>query len=276
MYLPLTLPQTLPRISTRILTPDINPDIYTTCYPGHYPRIPLITPAVKKTPSIRKGDDGKESSEPFAEEAKFFVESRLLQREVKVTLEGVTGNGGFLASVIHPVGNIALFLLKDGYAKIADWSIGNVSTEREKYRGAETAAKQARARVWASYTPSEGTVGVNENFTGVVEEIASVDTLVISTGKGERRVTLASLRPPRAKKEEEVAKTRPTIFDVPYVFEAREFLRYDVANTLYIMSLIPYPPLRYGVANTLYNVTNPLPPGMASLLLHHRFIYSYV
>lgn len=182
-----------------------------------------------KTPGFRKGDDGNDIPEPFAEEAKFFVESRLLQREVKVILEGTTGNGNFLGTILHPVGNISEFLLKEGFAKIADWSIGNVTTGREKYRAAENLAKQNRTRQWMSYTPSQGVLAISEKtFSGVVEEIVNVDTLVMSTAKGERRVVLSSLRPPRAKKEDEGPPAAPkarSLFDVPYFFEAREFLR---------------------------------------------------
>jgi len=50
----------------------------------------------------REGD--KEVAEPFAEMARFFTESRLLQRDIKLLLEGVTGSSQIvLATVIHPV-----------------------------------------------------------------------------------------------------------------------------------------------------------------------------
>jgi len=39
---------------------------------------------------------------PFAEEAKFFVESRLLQRDVEIILESVNNNN-FVGTVVHPV-----------------------------------------------------------------------------------------------------------------------------------------------------------------------------
>ena len=48
----------------------------------------------------REGD--KEVPEPFAEMARFFTESRLLQRDVKLLLEGVS-NQIVLATVLHPV-----------------------------------------------------------------------------------------------------------------------------------------------------------------------------
>lgn len=41
-------------------------------------------------------------AEPFAEEAKYFTEVRLLQRDVKIVLEGAS-NQNLLGTVIHPV-----------------------------------------------------------------------------------------------------------------------------------------------------------------------------
>ena len=42
--------------------------------------------------------------EPLAEEAKYFTESRLLQRDVQIILEGVS-NQNLLGTVLHPVSN---------------------------------------------------------------------------------------------------------------------------------------------------------------------------
>jgi len=49
-----------------------------------------------------KKDGDKEIPEPFAEQARFFTECRLLQRDVKVVLEGVA-NQLVYASIKHPV-----------------------------------------------------------------------------------------------------------------------------------------------------------------------------
>lgn len=45
---------------------------------------------------------GQQTADPFAEEAKFFTECRLLQREVKIIMEGVS-NQNILGTVLHPV-----------------------------------------------------------------------------------------------------------------------------------------------------------------------------
>jgi len=51
----------------------------------------------------------KTVAEPFAEEAKYFTEVRLLQRDVKIVLEGAS-NQNLLGTVIHPLFCDLLFL----------------------------------------------------------------------------------------------------------------------------------------------------------------------
>jgi staphylococcal nuclease domain-containing protein 1 len=75
-------------------------------------------------------------SEPFAEEAKFFVESRLLQRQVQVVLES-TYKTAFVGSVLHPNGNIAEALLAGGFASCLDSTITGVHGGPQKLRDAE-------------------------------------------------------------------------------------------------------------------------------------------
>ncbi len=52
-----------------------------------------------------KRDGDGETAELFAEEAKFFTESRLLQRDVKIILEGAA-NQNFIGTVLHPVSTV--------------------------------------------------------------------------------------------------------------------------------------------------------------------------
>ena len=136
----------------------------------------------------RDKDTDQEVAEPFAEEAKNFVESRLLQRDVRVILEGVANqsNGILLGTVLHPNGNIAEFLLKDGLAKCVDWSMGVVSVGAEKYRLAEKQAKQAKLRLWKNYTmTSSNSDESSKSFAGkVVEILNNSDGLVLKTNDG--------------------------------------------------------------------------------------------
>ena len=89
-----------------------------------------------KAPACKRDNAPESVAEPFGEEAKFFVETRLLQRGVKVILEGSNG-ANFVGSVKHPAGNIAELLLANGYAKCVDWSITLVSGGSASLRNAE-------------------------------------------------------------------------------------------------------------------------------------------
>lgn len=168
--------------------------------------------------------------EAFGGEAKFFTESRLLHRDVKVRIEAVnppsknaTANQGpsFNGSVLCNNNNIAEHLLKEGFAKCMDWSLAQ-ALDSAKLRAAEKEAKQKQLRLWKSYTvqakPDYGT------FTGKVVEIINADALNIehSDTKEIKKIFLASIRPPPRKEGVQVTRA---LYDVPFMFEAREFLR---------------------------------------------------
>lgn len=110
---------------------------------------------------FRREADGTETPEPFAAEAKFFTESRLLQRDVQIILESCP-NQIILGTILHPVplalrpqlarslprcwltflfprqnGNITELLLKEGFARCVDWSMAVYTQGAEKLRAAE-------------------------------------------------------------------------------------------------------------------------------------------
>lgn len=185
-----------------------------------------------KTPTFKRVGE-KEEPEPFAEEARFFTEVRLLQRDVKVLLEGVTGQN-LLGTVLHPAGNISELLLQQGYARIVDWSFGNVTNGREKMRAAEQSAKTARLRLWADHKVSEKAAIEDRDFAATVEEVVSTDCVVVNYKGRSRKVFLASIRQPRPKEEPAAPaaaggpaapRKRLNYWEIPWAFEAREFLR---------------------------------------------------
>ncbi|EDQ88259.1 uncharacterized protein MONBRDRAFT_9233 [Monosiga brevicollis MX1] len=182
-----------------------------------------------KTPGFKRNAEGGEVPEPFALEAKFYVESRLLQREVEVILEGVSNNN-FLGTVLHPQGgNISLHLLKDGFASVVDWSIGNVTQQRDTYRANQKFAQQRHLRLWKTWTPPAVSAipEAEREFKATVEEIINAESLVIRTQKGSQRIHLASVRSPRppAKGEGESRGRAPRLWEIPHAYEGREFLR---------------------------------------------------
>jgi staphylococcal nuclease domain-containing protein 1 len=112
----------------------------------------------------REGNSTNENNEPFAEEARQYVDTRLLQRQVKVILDGVN-NQNLVGTLLHPNGNIALHLLKEGLAKCVDWSLTLLQQGwREKYRATEKYAKDNRLRIWKNYVAQPGHTD-NDNTT---------------------------------------------------------------------------------------------------------------
>ena len=130
-----------------------------------------------RSPGTRLDDKGKpdpKQCEPYAVEAHYFTESRLLQRDVEVILES-HNNNNFVGSVLHPAGNIAEALLKEGMAKCVDWSISKVTGGPEKYRTAEKAAKERKLRIWKDYKPSAVISEKDKEFNGKVVEVVNGD-----------------------------------------------------------------------------------------------------
>jgi len=174
----------------------------------------------------------------FAEEARYYVESRLLQREVEVVLDSVNNNN-FVGTILHPKGNIAELLLKEGFARCVDWSIAFMkSGGADKLRAAEREAKEKKLRLWKDYQPSTPQLsGKEKEFTGTVMEVVNGDALMIKMPSGQiKKVFLASIRPPRdpsgpapggdpgAPLAPRPKNFRP-LYDIPWMYEAREFLR---------------------------------------------------
>jgi len=186
-----------------------------------------------RSPATKLGPEGKpdpKMSDDYAIEAHYFTESRLLQRDVEVILES-SSNNNFVGSVLHPAGNIAEGLLKEGMAKCVDWSISKVTGGPEKYRAAEKMAKDRKVRLWKNYTSTTSTISdKDKEFTGKVVEIVNGDALVVKAGKAFKKIHIASIRPPRLEdKDGEGNRTRQKgfrpLYDIPFMYEAREFLR---------------------------------------------------
>ena len=92
--------------------------------------------------------DPPTQSEPFADDARAFVEARLLHRELKITLHG-TDKPGICAvgSVHHPRGNIGIELLKRGFARVSDWTARMMNPlDIPAFRVAENNAKVCSCR----------------------------------------------------------------------------------------------------------------------------------
>lgn len=88
-----------------------------------------------RCPGVKLDADGKPDTSvkvPFAEESRYFVESRLLQREIEIRLESVN-NANFVGTILYPKGNIAEALLREGFAKCVDWSMAFMKSGESEF-----------------------------------------------------------------------------------------------------------------------------------------------
>jgi staphylococcal nuclease domain-containing protein 1 len=170
--------------------------------------------------------DPPTESEEFADEARTFSEQRILQRELDVVLYGTDKSGACgVGSILHPKGNIAVELLKNGLAKMSDWSVRMMNAaDVPAFRIAENTAKKAKVGVWQSYTPP-ALSGASE-IAGVVVEVLTGDTLnILPDGQSYdsedklMKISLASIRAPR------VGNERVGRVDEPYCHECKDRLR---------------------------------------------------
>ncbi|GBE81492.1 Staphylococcal nuclease domain-containing protein [Sparassis crispa] len=181
-------------------------------------------------------------SEPWAEEAKFFTECRLLQRAVRVQILSLPNAAAtpfqiaasatppppasiFIGTVLHPAGNIAELLVASCLARVVDWHGGMLASSggMERLRAAEKAAKEKRMYLFANAaapsSKANGTManGSSQTFDGTVTRIWSGDQISVAdkeSGK-ERRLQFSSTRGPK------LADPKQAF----YAQEAREFLR---------------------------------------------------
>ncbi|KAL0072455.1 hypothetical protein AAF712_000218 [Marasmius tenuissimus] len=202
----------------------------------------IVNIALAGVRSPRPASKQGETAEAWGEEAKFFTESRLLQRPVKVQILSLPASTAtpfqsaavnnapatasvFIGNVLHPAGNIAEFLVGAGLARVVDWHAGMLAAGggMERLRAAEKSAKEKRACLYASAPApvaakaSGTTANGNRAFEGQVVRIWSGDQISVvekDTGK-ERRIQLSSTRGPKLSDPRQAY----------YAQEAREFLR---------------------------------------------------
>ncbi|KAJ3332315.1 hypothetical protein HDU76_000645 [Blyttiomyces sp. JEL0837] len=185
----------------------------------HHQYINLTLTGVK-APTYRVGIPNVEDViEPYSEEAKYFVESRLLHRDVKVLFEGVAQNNtNFIGTLIHPAGNISEALLAEGFATVVSWQVALVTGGPAKLRAAEQKAKDKKLRVWKTFVAKEKSAFASE-FDAIVTRVIGADciaVLPVSKPDGpERKLYLSSVRTPKPKEPKEAG----------YNIEAKEFVR---------------------------------------------------
>jgi staphylococcal nuclease domain-containing protein 1 len=250
--------------------------------------------------SARASSKQGEPSEPWGEEAKFFTESRLLQRPVRVQIlslptstatpfqTSATGSAPppasiFIGTVLHPAGNVAEHLVAAGLARVVDWHAGMLASGggMERLRAAVKAAKEKRACLYAgaptvtAAAKANGTTsdGQARAFDATVVRVWSGDQISVVervSGK-ERRLQLSSTRGPKFSDSKQAF----------YAQEAREFLRKKlIGKNVKVEIDFVRPPeggfeerhcatIRFGGQNT--NIAEQLiEKGLASVVRHKR------
>lgn len=95
---------------------------------------------------------------------------RLLHREVDLLLQGVDKQGNLYGAVLHPKGDVRHELLKQGLARMVDWSLVYVSrSDALAMRQAENEGKRARLRLWREWAPPQ--IDGDADYAGVVVEV---------------------------------------------------------------------------------------------------------
>lgn len=140
-------------------------------------------------------------------------------------LQGLDKQGNLYGSVLHPKGDMRQELLKQGLARVVDWSLTYVSrTETAGLRQAENEGKRSKLRLWRDWVPPQ--IDGDANYSGLVVEVHSGDQITVSvppaSGSGmgeERRLALSSIRAPR------MGNPRRGVEDEPWANESKEALR---------------------------------------------------
>jgi len=155
----------------------------------------------------------KQPAEEFGNESRQFVETRLLQRDVKVEPVGLSPQGQLIANVIHPRGSIAEFLLADGLARCNDHHSTMLSEKMAPLRAAEKKAQGQKLRMHKDHVGKTTEASTSDM---IVSKVFSADTIFVRTKAGdEKRIGLSSVRGPRTNESTEA----------PFRDDAKEFLR---------------------------------------------------
>ncbi|PHH65251.1 hypothetical protein CDD81_3110 [Ophiocordyceps australis] len=170
----------------------------------------IRTPATERTLT---STGATQPAEEYGNEARQFVEIRLLQRQIKVDIVGASAQGQLVANVIHPRGNIAEFLLQEGLARCNDFHSTMLGDKMARLRTAEKEAQSKKLRLHKHHVAKVD--GGNQET--VVTKIIGADTILVrgKTGDAEKRINISSIRGPRAGDASES----------PFRDEAKEFLR---------------------------------------------------
>lgn len=169
----------------------------------------IRTPATART-IVSTGQT--QPAEEYGNEAKAFVETRLLQRPVKVLILGASPQGQLVGAVLHPNGNVAELLLQEGLARCNDFHSTMLGDKMAVLRAAEREAQVNKRRMHKNHVAKADA----KEAEMTVSKIIGADTIIVRNKTGEeKRINLSSVRGPRKNEASED----------PWKDEAKEYLR---------------------------------------------------
>ncbi|KAI5300115.1 heat shock protein 90, partial [Ascosphaera pollenicola] len=228
----------------------------------------LLVAGVRAPTTKRTNPDGTEvPGEPLGDQAQLFVELRLLQRRVQITLLGLSPQNQLVGTVLHTNGNIAKFILEAGLARCSDHHSTLLGAEMASLRAAEAAAKNARKGLFVGHVGPKNRQAESE-YT--VSRVFSADTLYLRDKAGqEKRIQLSSVRQPKPSDPKQA----------PFVPEAKEYLRKKLIGKHVRVKIDGKKPASEGfeerdVATVIFGneniALNLIQNGLASVIRHRR------
>ena len=166
------------------------------------------------TKRVNPSDGTEQSGEPFGDDARLFLETRILLRTLDVQIVGVSPQGQLVCSIAHKEGgDMAGHILRQGLARCVDHHSTMLGPEMAKLRQAEKGAKEKKLNLFRDHVQAKG-AGAKSEVT--VIRVQTADTIHVRLrGGAEKRISLSSIRQPKPSDPKQA----------PFQAEAKEFLR---------------------------------------------------
>lgn len=160
---------------------------------------------------VRAPSAKRNAPELYGIESKNFSEDRLVERVVKVSLYEINENGNFVGRILHPKGDIAVFLVSEGLAQMVNQTAALIPNS-EEIRAAETRAKENQKNIWKNFDKN---ILRTSRIDGKVVGIRGSNSIEVNNGVGITRLWLSCCKVPQYNPQGAE----------PFGLEAREKLR---------------------------------------------------
>lgn len=162
------------RLLVRLLLSDTKHAQVVTLVAG------IRTPATERT---NQSTGLTQPAEEYGKEAQLFVEQRLLQRQVKILIVGASPQGQLVATVLHPRGNIAVFLLEEGLARCNDFHSTMLGEGMAALRAAEKKAQEGKRRLHKNHVAK----AAESHLDVTVSKVIGADTILVRDKAGSEK-----------------------------------------------------------------------------------------